>query len=129
MNLKLFQFLISVASIIAIIVISVFLILAEPECLLTNKNTIGIMLLVFGLNSLLFLVFLKKGNPETPIKSISLKREFLFIIAVLSFFSMVWASVLIATNSFEEYFLHFISSLSLLLACIIALKNLKRNKH
>ena len=129
MKLKSFQFLISVASIIAIIVISVFLILAEPESLLTNRISIGIMLLVFSLNSLLFLIFLKKGNLEAPLKNMSLKRASLTIIAVLSSFSMVWASVLIAKNSFEEYFLHFISSASLLAACIISLKNLKKKKH
>lgn len=129
MNLKSFQFLIAVASIIAIIVISVFLIFAEPATLSSNKISIGIMLLVFGLNSLFFLIFLKKGNPETSLKNLSLKRAFLIIIAVLSSFSMIWASVLIVNSSFEAYFLHFISSASLLAACIIALRNLKRKKH
>ena len=115
----------SVATIVAIIVIAVLLILADLESLLGNKISIGIMLLVFGLNSLIFLILLKKDNSETSLKNISLKKAFFTIIAYLSFLSMVWT---IVNNSFGQYYLNFISSVCLLFASIHVLKNLKRKK-
>lgn len=131
MNSKYYNYFFTVASIIPMVIIAVFLIVMEPALLLTNRIALGIMLIVFSAISLVFLCLFKRDKHERPdIKNSALKRKIRFfsIIVGLSFISTMLSATLSVIGLFRGYLLILISSVSLLIGGAIVLNNLKNKQ-
>lgn len=130
MTSKHYNFILTVASIIPIVIIAVLIIAIEPSVLLTYRIAIGLMLITFSTISLVFLCLLKRNKCEEHLamKNSALKRKttFFLIIVGLSIISTVLSVIMSITWSFKEYLPILISSISLLIAGIIVLNNLQR---
>lgn len=129
MTSKHYNFILTVASIIPIVIIAVLIIAIEPSVLLTYRIAIGLMLITFSTISLVFLCLFKRDKHERPdIKNSALKRKITFfsIIVGLSFISTMLSATLSVTGLFRGHLLILISSVSLLIGGAIVLNNLKK---